>query len=169
MTMRSKLIWATAGGLLVLGAVLVYLYLQVKADPPILIGDGSMVIESTVPLDDILKIVSAHEIVLKKGGKKIYKVKHTGSLKERDCQGKGCTIKTTWSNGQYYLVVIDEGGIKIRTNTDFGTWDTTSDPYIWRFILPSGATNDALNVTPSGSPVELLCSGGGCKVRIDYK
>jgi hypothetical protein len=175
--MKSKLIWAAVGGLLVLGAWMLFSALQVKADPPILVGDGSMVIESGMPLAQWDWNSSTPRVITHPNqGKKIHMVKHKGGTAFKDCKGAGgCTVMATWKSGlSVFTMELSENGgnheVTINSSVPFNDpqWNKTFT-YTWICQPDPSMTLDEIKVKQDQSDWTSLCKNKGCKVEIEYK
>jgi hypothetical protein len=174
--MKRNLIWAVIGGLLVLAGLIAYRFFVKAQSTPILIGDGSIVIESEVPLvPNQYTQIAPNVLRHKDASKTMHQIMQNGNPK-LNCGGhRKCKITAKWDNG--FAIEIQESASQGVTITANGTgldfnhgWE--KHRYTWIYRLDSNVKLVDIEGTPDGSPtgppLTPLCSGPGCTIEMEH-
>jgi hypothetical protein len=165
----SKVLCFIAGALLVVAGYYGYQFLKGGTDTPILVGDGSMVIGSPVPLNT-WSALDQYTIVHPKPRGKMAEIEVAGVTKDA-CPGNApCTVKATWSNGSTLEVHTGPAGkgLAIRSSVPFlKGWDKYT--YTWVYSTPNATLSDIAVQKGNSSQWKPVCTGPGCQVVIHYR
>ena len=148
------------------------------ADTPIIVSDGSIVIQSPgVNLADWQPQGNAR-LDHPDSGKTMRTITVTGpnAVSGTNCEGKSkCTIEVTWSTGQGIRIVAknnDNRGVQLEAiNAPFDNagWNKSS-AQSWRFTLPAGAVPTiTLRGQGNNNTPQTVCRGAGCSVSVSYQ
>lgn len=146
------------------------------SDSPIIVRDGSIVIENRGL--DMKEWRSAGRAALDHPhpDKALGEVEVTGpGAQNASCAQRGrCVVEMRWSTGQAIRIVARQGGsrgLRLEAsglNFDDEGWDKSAPA--WRFTLPDGA-EPAVTIrdrSTNGQP-EKICQGKGCAVLVHYQ
>jgi hypothetical protein len=143
-------------------------------DTPIIVRDGSIVIESVG--GDVRQWKRAGAMLTHPDGAKAMAALEVSGpgAKADTCAGRQhCFVEMTWSGGFAVRIhpVANRKGLVIESTVPFddSRWDKSGA--IWRFQLP--ADSQFLQATivdrQRGGQATTICSGKGCAVRIHFQ
>lgn len=161
---------AAAGGLLIF---VLLKYGPKTPESPILVRDGSMILESEGPdtlasrfevEDDLLIHTTCGELFRFEG------IPATGAPEIADCSNNGiCRLVVTYTDGSTITVSAGKNGAGLTIKSKekpFKGWNTHASDSRW----VKDGTNSIDNARTLGTNNnKIICTGKGCKVRVTFK
>jgi hypothetical protein len=148
---------------------------QAQADTPIIVSDGSIVIEDPGGDLNAWSAQGANMLVHPQGNKRMGSVEVTGpGAISETCSNKGlCVIRISWSTGQSVRVFAAQGGNRgLRLGLQgaaFNSPNWSKSSKRWSLPLEPGAepTVTIRDESTNGQP-KVICKGTGCRVLVRY-
>jgi hypothetical protein len=143
-------------------------------DTPIIVRDGSIVIESRLGGLNGWSGQGRNAIHHPDGAKSLAELQVTGpGARNATCEAKGhCAVVLRWSSGETVTITprANRKGLRIESSVPFDDARWSKSDGQWRLPLSeSSAPTITITDRQGGGQEETICSGKGCGVEVHYK